>query len=133
MEVYLQGLTVTSKVKGQAAKVQRSVNSVDGRMVVGTDKGDVFQSVLTAATEPMDVVTMTKWLPVLLPRMPKAYLTAAIVQDLELINQARVACGGLLIQVFSPLLCDTRGLVGNQTFDRLRSPQQKGCLQAFFW
>ena len=61
------------------------------RMVIWADKRRIVQPVLAPATEPVDVVTMTERLPILLARMPETYLTAAAVQCLKLINEARVA------------------------------------------
>ena len=100
MLIQREALSVHAKVVRAATEVKRCVASVNCRVVVRTDEHHIFECVVAATTEPLDVMRVAKVFVVFIARVPRADLAFARVHLLQAVGELPIARRGRLVEIF---------------------------------
>src|SRR4051794_30329605 len=114
MAVDTKRLPMNGEGERQVREVERRVTAVNGRVMVRAEEGQVYELVLAAPADPMEMVAVAEELPISVSWIPEADLAFPLVEVVKLAHQLPVAGRSLAEEVGPTFGGDPRFLIADQ-------------------
>lgn len=132
MQVESYFLSPFAEIKCEVFIIELRVAGMDGTVVVWADKQKIFQFIFTAATQPVNMMSMTEPVPIFVHRIPTAKLALTVIGRLKLFHQLAISRWSLFEEIGSSRLCDSGSFFFDELLDGIFIVQKQESFQTLF-